>query len=68
MGKHRIKNPSPGSRLRIYEIAAAAGPLLVAYGLVAEDKVGLWLGLVGALVGTGSSLLARANVDRGTNG
>ena len=62
MGKHRLKNPSPGSRLRIYEISAAAAPILVAYGIIAQDKVGLWLALVGALVGTGSNLLARANV------
>lgn len=61
-----IGNPAriiaqPKTRRWIYGIAIAAVPLLVAYGVVAESDAALWIGLAGAVLGTGVPALAAAN-------
>lgn len=61
-----IGNPArviaqPRTRRWIYGIAVAAVPLLVAYGVIAESDAALWIGLAGALLGTGVPALAAAN-------
>ena len=38
-------------------------PLLVAYGVIAESDAALWIGLAGAVLGTGVPALAAANTD-----
>ena len=63
-----IVNPArviaqPKTRRWIYGIAVAAVPLLVAYGVIAESDAALWIGLAGAVLGTGVPALAAANTD-----
>lgn len=63
-----IGNPArviaqPKTRRWIYGIAVAAVPLLVAYGVIAESDAALWIGLAGAVLGTGVPALAAANTD-----
>lgn len=53
----------PRTRRWIYGIAVAAVPLLVAYGVIAESDAALWIGLAGAVLGTGVPALAAANTD-----
>ena len=51
------------TRAWIYRLSVAAVPLLTGYGLVSETKAGLWLGLIGAALGLGTSVLASANTS-----
>ena len=53
----------PETRRWVYGIAVAAVPLLVAYGVIAESDAALWVGLAGAVLGTGVPALAAANTD-----
>lgn len=53
----------PKTRRWVYGIAVAAVPLAVAYGVVAESDAALWIGLAGAVLGTGVPALAAANTD-----
>ncbi|HEX7038689.1 MAG TPA: hypothetical protein VF202_01090 [Trueperaceae bacterium] len=47
-------------RAYIYRVLTALAPLLVAYGVVAEGTVGLWLQLAGAVLAAGGTGLAAA--------
>lgn len=63
-----IGNPArviadPATRRWLYGIATAVIPLLVVYGVIAESDVALYVGLAGALLGTGVPALAAANTD-----
>ena len=63
-----IGNPArviaqPKTRRWIYRIAVAAVPQLVAYGVIAEAEAARWIGLAGAVLGTGVPALAAANTD-----
>jgi hypothetical protein len=51
------------TRAWIYRIAIAVVPLLTGYGIVEDSKAALWLGLVGAALGFGTSALAAANTS-----
>lgn len=51
------------TRAWIYRIAIAAVPLLVMYGLVEDSQAALWLGVIGAILGTGTNVLASANTS-----
>lgn len=53
---------SPKTRLYIYGVLGAAAPLLVAYGIVTDTEVALWLSLAGTILATGGLGLASANV------
>lgn len=53
---------SPKARLYVYGILGAAAPLLVAYGIVTEQEVALWLSLAGTILATGGLGIAAANV------
>lgn len=44
---------SPAARGWIYRVLAAAAPIAVAYGVVSGEQAAMWVGLVGALAGTG---------------
>lgn len=55
---------TPAARFRLYLIALSIAPLLTYYGLRAETEVGLWVGLLGALMGAGGNGLATGHVDR----
>jgi len=55
---------TPNVRYRIYVTAAAVLGVLAAYGIVADDKVPLWLTLVSALFGVGAPSLAARNTPR----
>lgn len=46
-------------RRRIYPVALAAAALATSYGIVTEDRAGLWVALVIALVGTGTATAHR---------
>lgn len=50
------------TRAWIYRVLTAAVPLVIAYGIVDEQTAALWLGLVGAMLGTG---LAAVNTSAG---
>lgn len=51
------------TRAWIYRIAIAAVPLLVAYGLIQDSDAAMWLGVIGAVLGTGTNVLAAANTS-----
>jgi hypothetical protein len=54
---------SQAHRAYIYRVATAAVPLTVFYGLLADNAAALWLGLVGALLATGTNALAASNTS-----
>lgn len=51
------------TRAWIYRISVALVPILVAYGLIAEDQASLWIGLAGAVLATGDLALAAAHTS-----
>lgn len=51
----------PEVRAWLYTVATALLPILVALGLVTAEHGGLWLALVGAILGTPALALARLN-------
>jgi hypothetical protein len=53
------------TRAWIYRIATAVVPIAVFYGLLAENAAALWLGLVGAVLSTGTHALAAKNTSTG---
>ena len=52
---------TPTKRRAIYQAVAALLALLVAYGVLSEGQVAVWLEVVGATLGLLASLLAGAN-------
>lgn len=50
-------------RAWIYRVAIAAIPVLTGYGVLSADKAALWLGLLGAILGTGVTLLASVHTS-----
>ena len=50
-------------RAYIYRVLTALVPLLVAYGVVTEGTVGLWLQLAGAVLAVGGTGLAAAHTS-----
>ena len=57
--------PRPEFRRYLYAILAAAGPIVVFYGLATSEEVALWLGLGATVLGTPASTLAAANTPKG---
>lgn len=55
--------PSTAARLWLYGVAVAVAALLIGYGVMTIEQGGLWLALIGALLGTGNAVAAR-NVPR----
>lgn len=53
--------PTPAMRAWIYGVLAAAAPLAVVYGLLTEQEVALWLGVISAALGNGLALLNTPN-------
>ena len=56
--------PSKAARLWLYGVAVAAAALLVGYGLLTAEHGGLWLALVGSVLGLGNAVAGR-NVPKG---
>lgn len=56
--------PRPEFRLWLYRVLAAAGPLVVFYGLATSEEVALWLGVGATILGTPAGALAAANTPR----
>lgn len=56
--------PSRAARLWLYGVAVAAAALLVAYGVLTIEQSGVWLVLIGALLGVAPAVAA-GNVPRG---
>lgn len=56
--------PSPTARLWLFRSFAAAGPLVVFYGLATAEEVALWLGFGATILGTPAATLASVNVPR----
>ena len=56
--------PSPTARIWVFRSIAAAGPLVVFYGLATSEEVALWLGLGATILGTPAATLAERNVPR----
>lgn len=52
------------TRKWIYRCLAAAGPIVVFYGVATAEEVALWLGLGGTILGTPAGTMAAANVKR----
>lgn len=48
-------------RQRLYLILSAVVPLLVGYGVISQDQVGLWVALGAAVLGAGGTALAASN-------
>lgn len=71
MSKYRAAGPaeinlgrvvrSPKTRLYLYGVLAALGPLLTYYGIVTDHEFKLWLSLAGTVLSTSGLLLAAAN-------
>lgn len=59
---------SESTRAWLYRVASATVPLLVAYGVVADSTAALWLGLAGALLGTGATTLAAVHTPARRDG
>jgi hypothetical protein len=51
------------TRAWIYRICVAVVPLLTGYGVIEDSRAALWLGVAGAFLGFGSSLLAASNTS-----
>lgn len=51
---------SERTRAWIYGVLTAVNPLLISYGILDEQVAPLWIGLVGAVLGTG---LAKLNTS-----
>ena len=51
------------TRAWIYRISVAAVPILTGYGLIEDSKAALWLGVIGAVLGFGTNVLASANTN-----
>lgn len=51
------------TRAWIYRIAVAAVPVATGYGIIEDSKAALWIGLLGAVLGFGTNLLASANTS-----
>lgn len=58
---HIIKNPA--IRAWVYAVAVAAAAVAVAYGLLTIEQSGVWLALVGAILGPPNAL-ALANTPK----
>lgn len=56
---------TPAVRQYIYLVLTAALPILVAYGVLADTEVAMWLALGSAILGTGGFALAAANTPTG---
>ena len=59
---------TPTQRRRIYVVAAAVIPLVVAYGLLSAEQAPLWLALAAAILGAGPATLAAKNTPTGDDG
>ena len=55
---------SKSARLWLYGVAVAVAALLVGYGILTVEHGGLWLSVVGALLGLGNAVAGR-NVPKG---
>ena len=56
--------PNPAIRAWLYRIIAAAGPIVVFYGLMSADEAALWTGLGATILGTPTATLAAANTPK----
>jgi hypothetical protein len=71
MAKTNFKDLSGHARKRLYVALPYAAALAAAYGLVAENKVALWVGFLGVILGPIQGHVAAAHVppdDDETNG
>lgn len=59
------RNLTPGRRRWFYGASAAAGPLLILYGVLSPDELAAWLGFLGAALALGTPALAAANTPSG---
>ena len=56
--------PSPAVRRWVFRSIAAAGPLVLFYGLATAEEIALWLGLGATILGTPGATLASVNVPK----
>lgn len=68
MAKIDFKALSGHARKRLYLSIPYAAGLLAAYGVVADSKVSLWVGLAGVLLGPIQGHVAAANVPPDDDG
>lgn len=64
--KHEAPKPpilTPARRAYLYGVMIALAAVAVGYGIVTIEQAGLWLALVGALLGISSSVALR-NVEK----
>ena len=50
-------------RAWLYRVGAAVVPLLVFYGVLADDAAALWLGVLGAILGFSQATLAAVHTS-----
>ena len=53
---------SANTRKWIYDVLTVLGPVAVFYGLLSGEEVALWLGVLGTLLQSSGTILARKNV------
>lgn len=58
--------PSPAVRRYIYRVLVAVGPVALAYGLLTDAEIIVWLGLAETILASPVGALALANVPRET--
>lgn len=56
-------NLTESTRAYIYRIGVALMPILVGYGVLAENDVASWLGLLGAVLGMSTNVLASVHTS-----
>lgn len=59
--------PSVKTREYIYNIVLTLQPITLAYGIFTAEEGGLWVTVVGAILGFGALGLARANTPKPTD-
>lgn len=72
MSDHTIPDPHPAlpfltPRVRawLYRVAVAVLALAAFYGLLADESIALWVGLVAAFLGSGTAALHTPTGDEG---
>lgn len=62
MAKLNFKHLASHTRKRLYVAIPYAAALLAAYGVIAESKISLWVGLAGVVLGPLQGHVAAAHV------
>lgn len=59
-----MKLPDEKTRQYLYNVATVCAPLLVVYGILEIETIGLWLAAVGAVLGLSGTGLAAVTLHK----